>query len=156
MLYSTRREKRSWREPWKGAVYMKSDVILNKVAIIERCMKRINEEYEGNPENLTNFTKQDSIILNIQRAVEASIDLAMHLVAEKALGIPQNSRDAFELLHNNGYITNDLNSRLKAMVGFRNIAVHDYQIINLSIVQKVIEIHLNDIKEFAAYILKTD
>ncbi len=135
---------------------MKSDVILNKVAIIERCIKRINEEYEGNPENLTNFTKQDSIILNIQRAVEASIDLAMYLVAEKALGIPQNSRDAFELLYDNGYITNDLSSRLKAMVGFRNIAVHDYQTINLSIVQKVIEIHLNEIKEFAAYILKAD
>ena len=135
---------------------MKSDVILNKVAIIERCIKRINEEYEGNPENLINFTKQDSIILNIQRAVEASIDLAMHLVAEKALGIPQNSRDAFELLYDNGYITNDLSSRLKAMVGFRNIAIHDYQTINLSIVQKVIEIHLNDIKEFATCILKAD
>ena len=130
---------------------MKSDVILNKVAIIERCIKRINDEYEGNPENLANFTKQDSIILNTQRAVEASIDLAMHLIAEKSLGIPQNSRDAFELLYDNGYITNDLNLRLKAMVGFRNIAVHDYQAINLGILQKVIEIHLNDIKEFVSY-----
>ena len=73
---------------------MRSDVILNKIAIIERCIKRIHDEYAGNPENLANFTKQDSIILNIQRAVEASIDLAMHIVAEKALGIPQNSRDA--------------------------------------------------------------
>lgn len=135
---------------------MKSDVLLNKVVIIERCIKRINDEYEGKPENLANFTKQDSIILNIQRAVEACIDMAMHLVAEKALGIPQNSRDAFDLLHDNGYITNDLSSRLKAMVGFRNIAVHDYQAINLSIVQKVIEIHLDDIKEFAVHILKID
>jgi uncharacterized protein YutE (UPF0331/DUF86 family) len=135
---------------------MKSDVILNKTAIIERCIKRINEEYEGNPEILKNFTKQDSIILNIQRAAEACIDLAMHIIAEKSYGIPQNSRDAFELLEANGYITDDLSSRLKAMVGFRNIAVHDYQTINLSIVQKVIELHLNDIKEFAALLLKAD
>jgi len=135
---------------------MKSDIILNKVAIIERCIKRIDEEYEGNPENLTNITKQDSIILNIQRAVEACIDLAMHIVAEKALGIPQNSRDAFELLYDNGYITDDLSSRLKAMVGFRNIAVHDYQTINLSIVEKVIKVHLNEIKEFAALSLKVN
>jgi len=132
---------------------MKRDVILNKVAIIERCIKRVNDEYEGNPENLINFTKQDSIILNIQRVAEASIDLAMHIIAEKSLGIPQNSRDAFELLYDNGYITKDLNSRLKAMVGFRNVAVHDYQAINLGIVQKVIEIHLNDSKEFAACLL---
>lgn len=135
---------------------MKSDVILNKTAIIERCIKRINEEYAGNPENLCNLTKQDSIVLNIQRAAEACIDLAMHIVAEKALGIPQNSKDAFELLEVNGYISTDLCSRLKAMVGFRNIAVHDYQVINLGIVQKVIELHLNDMNEFAALLLKAD
>jgi len=39
--------------------------------------------YEGHPNNLKDFTKQDSIILNIQRACETSIDLAMHIVSEK-------------------------------------------------------------------------
>ena len=72
-----------------------NDVILNKISVIERCIKRINEEYDNNPENLKNYTKQDSIILNIQRACEASIDLAMHIVSEKKLGIPQNSRDDY-------------------------------------------------------------
>jgi uncharacterized protein YutE (UPF0331/DUF86 family) len=135
---------------------MKSDIVLNKVAIIERCIKRINEEYAENPENLGDFTKQDSIVLNILRAAEACIDLAMHVVAEKAYGIPQNSRDAFELLRTNGYISTYLANRLKAMVGFRNIAVHDYQTINLGIVQKVIELHLVDFEEFAAFVLKAD
>lgn len=46
---------------------MVKDVILNKVQIIERCLARINEEYDNNEENLKNYTKQDSIILNIQR-----------------------------------------------------------------------------------------
>ncbi len=40
---------------------------------------------EMSPENLEDFTKQDSIILNIQRACEASIDLAMHIVAGKKI-----------------------------------------------------------------------
>lgn len=57
-----------------------NDIVLNKVSIIERCINRINEVYEGSPENLENFTKQDSIVLNILRACEASIDLAMHIV----------------------------------------------------------------------------
>lgn len=61
---------------------MKNDVILNKIRIIERCLKRINEEYANTPLNLENFTKQDSIILNIQRACEAAIDLGMHVVEE--------------------------------------------------------------------------
>lgn len=75
---------------------MADDVVYNKIAIIERCLQRIHEEYQENQENLRNYTKQDSIILNIQRACEASIDLAMHIVALKGLGIPQNSRDAFD------------------------------------------------------------
>jgi len=40
---------------------MLSDVIVNKVAIIEKRIKRIDEEYRGNPENLKNYTKQDSL-----------------------------------------------------------------------------------------------
>lgn len=135
---------------------MKNDVILNKIAVIERCIKRIHEEYENNPENLENYTKQDSIILNIQRACEACIDLAMHIISEKGLGIPQNSRDAFELLIKNKYIPADLGNRLKAMVGFRNIAVHDYQAIHLEIVQQIIEKHLTDIIQFTEFILKLD
>ncbi len=133
---------------------MQSDVILNKAAIIERCIKRINEEYEGKPDNLNNSTKQDSIILNIQRAAEACIDMAMHIVAERSYGIPQNSRDAFDLLQTNGFITAELSGKLKAMVGFRNIAVHDYQNINIQIVRKVIEIHIDDIKEFSSIVMK--
>jgi uncharacterized protein YutE (UPF0331/DUF86 family) len=66
-------------------------VILNKVSIIERCIKRIHEEYDNNPDHLENYTKQDSIVLNLQRACEASIDLAMHIVADKKLGLPQKS-----------------------------------------------------------------
>lgn len=60
-----------------------NDVILNKVTTIERSVKRIHDVYENNPENLTDFTKQDSMILNIQRACEASIDIAMHIVSDK-------------------------------------------------------------------------
>lgn len=133
---------------------MHSDVTLNKIAIIERCIKRIHEEYDDDPKNLKNYTKQDSIILNIQRACEACIDLAMHIVAENSYGVPQNSRDAFDLLQTNGFINSDLGTKLKAMVGFRNIAVHDYQNINLQIVQKIIELHLDDMKKFAEFVLK--
>lgn len=56
-----------------------NDVVLNKAAVIERCLQRIHEVYDRNPENLTDYTKQDSIILNIQRACEASMILEKHL-----------------------------------------------------------------------------
>ncbi|HHV74706.1 MAG TPA: DUF86 domain-containing protein [Thermoanaerobacterium sp.] len=131
-----------------------SDVVINKTEIIERCINRIKEEYEGNPMNLKNYTKQDSILLNIQRACEACIDLAMHVVAEKSFGIPQNSRDAFELLRKNGVIDDVLEKKLKSMVGFRNIAVHNYQLIDLKVVQDLIENGLNDLIVFSKIILQ--
>ena len=130
------------------------DVIYNKAEIIERCIKRVKEEYQGNPENLENHTKQDSIILNIQRACEAAIDMAMHIVAERGLGLPQNSREGFELLTVNNIIEGKLTDRLKTMVGFRNIAVHNYQDLDLTIVRKIIEQGLEDLEDFKRQIIK--
>ena len=132
---------------------MVNDIVFNKVAIIERCMRRIQEEYQGNFLNLENYTKQDSIILNIQRSCEASIDLAMHLVASKGLGIPQSSREAFDLLQQAGTIDAHLAQKLKAMVGFRNIAVHNYQTVDLGIVQGIIEKNLADLLKFGQLVL---
>lgn len=114
---------------------MQNDIIINKTATIERCIYRINEEYNNDPENLKNYTKQDSIILNIQRAREACIDIAMHIVSTNKLGVPQTTRQVFDILNEANIIDERLADRLKAMVGFRNIAVYDYQALNLSIVQ---------------------
>ncbi|MGW8429242.1 type VII toxin-antitoxin system HepT family RNase toxin [Peribacillus simplex] len=133
---------------------MKNDVILNKISVIERCMNRVKVVYENNPENLKDYTKQDSIILNIQRACEASIDLAMHIVAERKLGLPQTSRDAFDMLHGALIIDENTVKRLKAMVGFRNIAVHDYQTVNIDILQQIVENHLGDFTDYTKQILK--
>lgn len=133
---------------------MGSDVILNKIDTIERCINRIKEVYADNPENLNDYTKQDSIVLNIQRACEASIDLAMHVISEKKLGVPQSSRDGFDVLNKNNLIDDKLTKNLKAMVGFRNIAVHDYKKIEVKIVQMIIERHLEDFKELIYYMNK--
>lgn len=134
---------------------MANDVLINKVAIIERCLARIGSEYLGHEEELeTNYTRQDSIILNLQRACEAAIDAAMHLVRVKKLGIPQESRDAFQLLADAGVISGALCDRLKTMVGFRNVAVHDYRKLNLEIVRNIIEKRLSDFSEFGSILLK--
>ena len=131
------------------------DIKLNKVAIIERCIKRIREEYADDESNLyENYTKQDSIILNIQRSCEAAIDLAMHEVRFHRLGIPQESREAFSLIHQAGLIERDLAERMMAMVGFRNIAVHDYQELNLEIVKQIVEKHLDDFLKFSSSLIK--
>jgi len=133
---------------------MINDVSLNKIEIIKRCIRRVKEEYDCNPKNLENYTKQDSITLNIQRACEAVIDLGMHVIAERGLGIPQTSRDTFEILQDNRIITPEMCERLKAMIGFRNIAIHNYQKLNLKIIQAIMEKDLKDLLSFTDVVLK--
>jgi uncharacterized protein YutE (UPF0331/DUF86 family) len=128
---------------------MADDVLLNKVSVIERCMGRVQEEYAGHEDELeTNFTRQDSIVLNLLRACEAAIDAAMHLVRVRRLGLPQESRESFALLEKAGVLDGELSVRLQAMVGFRNIAVHDYQKLNLEIVKSILEEGLQDFRRF--------
>lgn len=124
------------------------DININKAAIIRRCLSRVQEEYRDDPRRLDDFTIQDSIILNLLRACEASIDLAMHRIAAERLGIPQTSRDAFDILANHGHITSPTAISMKNMVGFRNIAVHDYQRIQLDIIQAILTSHLGDFSNY--------
>jgi len=134
---------------------MADDVILNKAGVIERCIARVREEHGGDDENLmNNFTRQDSIILNLQRACEATIDLAMHIVKVQNLGIPQESRDAFSLLSDSGLIEKDTAEHLMKMVGFRNIAVHDYKKMNLEIVKSIIHSELHVFLDFSKWAIQ--
>jgi uncharacterized protein YutE (UPF0331/DUF86 family) len=85
--------------------------------------------------------------------VQESIDLAMHIIAEMKLGLPQSSQDAFTLLETADILPSSLVQKMKAMVGFRNIAVLDYQEMNLVILQKIVEDHLIDFMEYTKTIL---
>lgn len=91
--------------------------------------------------------------MNLQRACEAAIDGAMRLVRIHALGIPQESREAFDLLVRSNRLTPDLAERMKKMVGFRNIAVHDYERLNLAIVEAIVLHHVSDLADFARYLV---
>lgn len=129
---------------------MADDVVLNKVAIIERCVARVREVHAGDDASLReDLTRQDSILLNLQRACEASIDLAMHLVRVRRLGVPQETRQAFDLLAEAKLVEPPLAERMKRMVGFRNVAVHDYRKLDLDIVQAIVTERLGDFLEFA-------
>jgi uncharacterized protein YutE (UPF0331/DUF86 family) len=126
------------------------DVLLNKAGIIERCLRRVAEEYAGDPARLADFTRQDAIILNLERACQAAIGLAMHVVARERLGVPQSSAQAFDLLSGAGRISPELAGKMRRMVGFRNIAIHQYQELNLEILRWIVESGRKDFVEFCA------
>ena len=125
------------------------DVVLNKIQSIEKCLRRIREEYVGFEDSFEeNYTKQDSVILNLERASQASIDIATHIVKTKNLGLPNTSRELFSMLLDAGIISENSCKQMQGMVGFRNIAVHDYQNLNIEIVVAIVEKHLGDFEGF--------
>lgn len=136
---------------------MVDDVLINKAASIERCVRRAREEYHREPATFAaDFTRQDAAILNIQRACEAALDMGQHLIRRERLGVPQSARDVFALLAQGGWIDASLAERLKHMVGFRNIAVHEYQNLQLPITVRIIENHLDEFLQYSKALLLHD
>lgn len=130
------------------------DIVLAKISAIQRCLKRIRETTGGDPASLEEIDRQDIFVLNLQRAIQATIDLAAHIVAAEELGLPETVRGNFTLLRNAGLISQELGRKMEAMVGFRNIAIHNYQALNPDILKAILQERLQDLEDFPAAILK--
>ena len=124
------------------------DVMLTKVDAIQRCLERIHDTVAGDYSRLHDDDVHDIVILNLQRAIQLVIDIASHVVATEKMGIPRNMRETFTLLEHHHIIDHDLAEKLGKMVGFRNIVVHDYQIIDKNVLQAILEHHLVDLEQF--------
>lgn len=124
------------------------DVCFNKAGIMERCLNRIFEEAQADPD-LGHPTHVDALVLNLERVCQAAIDLAMHVVSRDRLGLPQGSAEAFEVLRDCGILSQGTASALAAMVGFRNVAVHAYRSLNLDIVRAIVN---KDWRVFPAFV----
>ena len=116
-----------------------NDVIINKSQSIQHCIERAREEYTAADNEFNeDYTRQDAAVLNVLRACEQTIDLANHIIKIHKFGIPTDSAESFALLTKKSIITVGLSRKLIRMVGFRNIAVHEYQDLNLEVLRYVI------------------
>ena len=121
-------------------------VLAEKAQTVERCLARVREKYIGHEhEFLDDIDRQDIIVINLQRACQAIIDMAMWLGRRHRLEIPENSADIFRILNAAGLLDADLAAAMVAMVGFRNIATHEYRKLDLKRVRNIIEYRLNDL-----------
>jgi uncharacterized protein YutE (UPF0331/DUF86 family) len=133
-----------------------NDVLLNKKASIERCLQRVRTKWQQ-PRLLPledDFDTQDIVVLNLLRACELSIDMANHVIRSRQLGLPQNSKESFQLLQGAGIITPEMSDRMQRMVGFRNIGVHEYQKLDLGRLGQIIDHYLDDLVAYTNLLLK--
>jgi uncharacterized protein YutE (UPF0331/DUF86 family) len=130
-------------------------VLARKAKVIERCVGRAREEHalaEGL--FLSNYSRQDAAILNIQRACEAALDMAQRVVSTQKWGVAETSRDLFGVLQRNAVIDEKMTTTLSHMVGFRNLAVHDYEDLDMRIVESIIQNDASDLLAFSELVLK--
>ena len=126
---------------------MADDVLMQKLASIDRCVRQVREFVGGDMDRLKQQLVQDAVVLNLQRACEQAIDAAARVVSIRRLGVPADSAEAFTLLERAGALTPATAARMRAMVGFRNVAVHQYQVLDQAILRAVVEKHLGDFAE---------
>ena len=133
---------------------MDKQIVEQKLESLRRCVERIQGKQPLTANDLeTDFDKQDIISLNLSRAVQLTVDIGVHIISGLSSQVPDTMGQTFEVLADKHVIPKELATRLKKSVGFRNIAVHNYDAINWDIVHSIVQLHLKDFSEFAKAIL---
>lgn len=130
-------------------------VIGQKLESLRRCLARIRSKQPFNAEQLAaDFDLQDIVALNLTRAVQLSVDMAAHIVSSLELPAPTTMGESFDRLFQAHLIDAVLAQQLKAAVGFRNVAVHNYSNVNWQTVHAIVLNHLQDFDAFAKAVLQ--
>lgn len=130
------------------------DIVFEKINNIQNCLARIRDVTKLDSSSLENLDVQDIFALNLQRAVQSTIDLAAHVVASEGLGLPNNLKENFIFLEKAKIVSNDHSKKMIRMVGFRNIAVHEYQQIDVELLKSILVNNLKEIEEFYVALLQ--
>lgn len=124
-------------------------IIERKLDSLQRCVNRIASKCPQNPQTLVDDVDlQDIVVLNLSRAIQLCVDIGSHCLSTQATPVPNTMGEIFDSLAQNHLIELPLAERLKKAVGFRNLAVHNYAALDISIVHTLATKHLDDFKTF--------
>ncbi|MBW7832178.1 MAG: DUF86 domain-containing protein [Simplicispira suum] len=133
---------------------MDRQVIDQKLESLRRCLKRIEAKCPAQAEALlADLDLQDILSLNLSRAVQLAVDMGAHIIAQLEVPAPGTMGQTFDLLADQGVLDRALAQQLKKAVGFRNIAVHNYDAINWYMVHSIASDHLSDFSRFATAVV---
>lgn len=133
---------------------MDREVIEQKIESLRRCVERVRQKCPAKAAALADDPDaQDILTLNLSRAVQLCVDIAAHLIAEHNKPAPDTMGQTFDVLAEMGVISTELAARMKKAVGFRNIAVHNYEAIDWEITHAIATRHMSDFTEFASAVV---
>jgi uncharacterized protein YutE (UPF0331/DUF86 family) len=132
---------------------MVEHLITQKLESLQRCLARVQSRCPSTAELLSqDIDAQDVVVLNLSRAVGLCTDIALHLLAYRDQPVPKTMAQAFEGLADCTLISKATSLKLKKAVGFRNLAVHSYDLIDWQVVFTIASTELIDLKIFASEI----
>jgi len=126
------------------------NLVLAKASRVEDHLRRIQEKRSvTSDEFLADLDRQESILFNLQMAIQNCIDIAAHIISDEELGVAGSTNEMFYMLQENGYLAPELAEKMIAAVGFRNLIVHEYGNVDL---KKVYQIAHQDVGDLKAYL----
>jgi uncharacterized protein YutE (UPF0331/DUF86 family) len=135
---------------------MDREVIEQKIESLRRCVERVRQKCPATADALANDPDaQDILSLNLTRAVQLCVDIGAHLIAARDNLAPNTMGQTFDVLAVLKVISPELAQRMKKAVGFRNIAVHNYEDVDWQIVHAIATRHINEFGEFAKAVIES-
>jgi uncharacterized protein YutE (UPF0331/DUF86 family) len=132
---------------------MDRDIIMRKLDSLARCVRRIEEKRPATLDQLIeDIDTQDILSINLERAVQVSVDLGAHVIADLAVPPPKTMGDVFAVLTAEKLIPEETGLALRRAVGFRNLSVHAYDQVDWERVFDIVHERLDDFRKFAAAI----
>lgn len=129
------------------------DVVLAKASSIRKAVAAIRSLVAPDCNVVPEWIRLDVTVLNLQRAVEGLLDLSNHVISANGWELPRDGRHAFAVLAEHGLLDPRQLEVARSMVGFRNVAVHDYASLKPEVVQGIVRDHLGEIESLVDGIL---
>lgn len=122
-------------------------LVEKRLGFVVDCVAEIRRL--ARPDQLGSDTVQLRFVeRTLQIAIQAMLDIALIVSAERHLGEPNTNRELFAMLAKDGWLQPELVAICEKMAGFRNIIVHQYLAVDPAIVRSIVESQLDDLLSF--------
>jgi len=125
------------------------ELVAYKLARVEALVGELRAMAQ--PDRLRTDIREERFVEHtLQIAIQCALDVASHIVADDALGLPKTNKELFTILARHGWIDGELAGTLCSMAGFRNVLVHGYDEVDVGVVEDVVRHRLDDLLAFVA------
>src|SRR5438034_304144 len=123
-----------------------SSVILKRIGQIRKCVATLEtiRRTHSKRQFLADEMIQAAAERNVQVAIQSVLDICNHVVADMKLEVPDEEKQAFQIMASHKLISRSLAKTLIGMTGMRNVLVHEYLEVDPGRVYSIMTSNLGD------------